>query len=747
MTAFNVYNGDGSQTQFPITFDYFNVSEIEVLLWNSAVSKWQQKTNTVDYNIASTNINFVAAPAAPPSGITGNVLILRKTEVGTTTLTDAQAVYSPGSAINAADLNKNQIQALRAVLDLRDSNMPIHGKTWADSSQETRLYSDLNMTGREIKNVGKIKVETLAYTENGVEIEKDTKDAFTAFSELATKADLVAGKVPVSQIPDIAITRYLGAAANQNAMLALTGEEGDWCTRTDDGKVYIITGSNTTLISSWTALTYPAAPSTFVTSVAGRSGVVTLSTSDIAGLGTAAATNTTDYATAIQGSKADLAVQPPDLSNVAYSGSYNDLSSKPWATATGGINYANGNIGINATSPQAKLDVNSESTDGVYAIIRGTKNELGNSSHRRIKFFNPEFRMAIQAQQGTATVTNSDLLINPDGGNVGIGIEVPQSRLHIAEDGGTSIKLQDSTATAGVNSALITAVGTTELKIQASGGTTSKITSFYRSSNNESMRIDSSGNVGIGTSNPQYPLQVIGDIRLAGDNGGSDRRKWLLNESDDGSNSKLGIQTFAGGSWGDKLSIKSNGNVGIGTTNPQAKLDVNGAITSSGNVTGLTGAFGNITISGNHITGNTPKVAVYKAASGSTQNIDATTDTVLDISTASISDANFSNTSGAITISEAGIYEIHCSVGITGTTGNYRYTGALTCKLNGVGQAEVQGGYVRATSGSQDSYIDMTHVLSVSANDVVTFAVKRISTTSGDATTIDGVSRIIVKKL
>jgi hypothetical protein len=91
-------------------------------------------------------------------------------------------------------------------------------------------------------------------------------------------ASLVGGKIPADQIPDIAITDYLGAAANQSAMLALSGQKGDWCTRTDDGKVYIITGTNPTLIGSWTALTYPASA---VVSVNGETGIVTLSAADV----------------------------------------------------------------------------------------------------------------------------------------------------------------------------------------------------------------------------------------------------------------------------------------------------------------------------------------------------------------------------------------------------------------------------------------------------------------------------------
>lgn len=54
-----------------------------------------------------------------------------------------------------------------------------------------------------------------------------------------------------------------------------------------------------------------------VQSVAGQTGTVTLSNTDISGLGTAATTNSTDYATATQGTKADTATQPGDLGTAA----------------------------------------------------------------------------------------------------------------------------------------------------------------------------------------------------------------------------------------------------------------------------------------------------------------------------------------------------------------------------------------------------------------------------------------------
>lgn len=89
--------------------------------------------------------------------------------------------------------------------------------------------------------------------------------------------DLV-GQVPTSALPSLAVVEYLGDVGSQAAMLALTGELGDWCTRSDLGTVWIITGPNPTQLSSWTAFTYPAAP---VVSVNGQSGVVVLSKADI----------------------------------------------------------------------------------------------------------------------------------------------------------------------------------------------------------------------------------------------------------------------------------------------------------------------------------------------------------------------------------------------------------------------------------------------------------------------------------
>jgi hypothetical protein len=100
-------------------------------------------------------------------------------------------------------------------------------------------------------------------------------------SALAAKADLVDGVVPTAQIPAIAITEFLGTVASQSTMLALTGQRGDWCNRSDVSKAFVLVAEPASTLANWAAIDYPAAP---VLSVNGQAGTVVLGKADI-GLG------------------------------------------------------------------------------------------------------------------------------------------------------------------------------------------------------------------------------------------------------------------------------------------------------------------------------------------------------------------------------------------------------------------------------------------------------------------------------
>jgi hypothetical protein len=120
---------------------------------------------------------------------------------------------------------------------------------------------------------------------------------------LASKADLVGGVVPTSQIPAIAISEYLGAVASQSAMLVLSGQRGDWCIRTDSGSAgaWILAGEPSSTLASWVQIPMPAVP---VQSVNGQTGTVILGPGDIGA------------ATAAQGQLATTAIQPGAASEI-----------------------------------------------------------------------------------------------------------------------------------------------------------------------------------------------------------------------------------------------------------------------------------------------------------------------------------------------------------------------------------------------------------------------------------------------
>lgn len=102
-------------------------------------------------------------------------------------------------------------------------------------------------------------------------------DADALDVSLAGKASLIAGKLAPDQVPDIALQQYLGAVATEAAMLALVGQAGDWCSRSDTGTDWRIVGDPSTL-AGWLQTSYPSAP---VSSVNGKSGAVVLTPADI----------------------------------------------------------------------------------------------------------------------------------------------------------------------------------------------------------------------------------------------------------------------------------------------------------------------------------------------------------------------------------------------------------------------------------------------------------------------------------
>jgi hypothetical protein len=223
----------------------------------------------------------------------------------------------------------------------------------------------------------------------------------------------------------------------------------------------------------------------------------------------------------------------------------------------------------------------------------------------------------------TSDSTKGDVLINPTGGNVGIGTTTPGTKLAIASDNGSAlgygdglqIRLSDNVATdrpavgfyrsRGTNalpSALssgdvlgsfsffgYTAGGfqsfaTVRGEYNGSGGQLDFFTSPNASGNGEVSRLTilNNGNVGIGDTNPTSDLVISSNNNLAGtelkfrySNSYGDTR--LLSHFDSNTQNQNYLAFLinqTNGTGTEQMRIVANGNVGIGTNNPGNKLEI-----------------------------------------------------------------------------------------------------------------------------------------------------------------------------
>lgn len=160
-------------------------------------------------------------------------------------------------------------------------------------------------------------------------------------------------------------------------------------------------------------------------------------------------------------------------------------------TITDSVIYDDGsNVGIGTDDPQGQLEVS-----GTNPII--VLKDSGGATDKKYRYFqNNDNKLYFSRANDAFDSFSSDLVIAADG-KVGIGLTNPSVPLHVDGFARLNGGLQLNTSNAIIN------------QIQNSA-------LRFGTNNTERMRIDSDGNVGIGTTSPGYNLEVSGDTYTSG---------------------------------------------------------------------------------------------------------------------------------------------------------------------------------------------------------------------------------------
>ena len=239
-------------------------------------------------------------------------------------------------------------------------------------------------------------------------------------------------------------------------------------------------------------------------------------------------------------------------------------------------------VGIGTSFPSARFQVTetggSGSNTNCALFSDSVSNTLGisNANGLNTVFSQSLASTPLASDLAFATTTNAingtpiERMRITSGGNVGIGTTSPSAKLSLYDT--SDVYLNISRGSSFIN-----------LGVDATGTfyNTSSIHRFLTASGStEAMRITSGGNVGIGTTSPSNKLSIEGSTARIdiNDGGGASKKAILIEPLGYGGNSYARIESYNyGTSTGGILALNATGgNVGIGTSNADARLRVSG---------------------------------------------------------------------------------------------------------------------------------------------------------------------------
>jgi hypothetical protein len=276
-----------------------------------------------------------------------------------------------------------------------------------------------------------------------------------------------------------------------------------------------------------------------------------------------------------------------------------------------------GNIGIGTTAVEGRLSVEGSQfmRSGSTLYFRPSGNDydfdlqaIGSGASSRLAI-------------GSNALSNEAISILTTG-NVGIGTSTPGAALHVNKTGSNEVALFTNTGTNPYLTVGTSASAGGFLRWNSANSTIQL--GHHTIAGGGGLHVNSSGNVGIGTTNPASPLEVNGVLTVQSVITPSLGTLHIRPAASGSANGQVsfatgGVQTFytAGG---DIQAIFNNGNIGIATTTPFEKLSVAGSAYIGGNLT----ATGTLTVHGNFLLSGSTTLQNFTAVNSTTTNATTT---------------------------------------------------------------------------------------------------------------------------